>query len=145
MSERPGTAPRAGLEVRDPRVGQVEVLISRLLRVGVLISLSVVVAGTVISFVRHPDYTSVPAELQRLTSPGAAFPRSLGQVWQGASGGRGQAIVVVGLLLLIATPVARVAVSIGAFAFERDRTFATITTVVLLLLLLSFRLGTHTG
>jgi len=71
----------------DPRVHRVEMLISSLLRIGVVTSLSIVIIGTVISFWRHPDYTSVPAELRRLTSPGAAFPHSLREVlaWRGAA------------------------------------------------------------
>ncbi len=123
------------------QVGKVEVLISNLLRIGVLTSLTVVVAGTVVSFVHHPDYISSPPLLARLTRPGAAFPHTLAEVAAGVALLRGQAIVVVGLILLVATPVARVAVSIFAFARQGDRAFVAITTTVLVLLLLSFILG----
>jgi uncharacterized membrane protein len=129
----------------DKRVRQVELLISGLLRGGVIISLFVIVLGTGISFVRHPAYRSVPEELQRLTSPGAGFPHSVAQTWEGLKMLRGQSITVVGLLLLIATPVLRVAVSVFAFVYERDRTFVAITLVVLMLLLLSFFLGKAGG
>ena len=132
-------------DAEDARVRRVELVISRLLRVGVVTSLLIVTWGTVISFVRHPDYTSVPAELQRLTRPGAAFPQTLGDVWRGLKQGRGQAIVTAGLLLLVVTPVSRVAVSILGFVYERDRTFVAITTTVLMLLLLSFLLGKAGG
>src|SRR5439155_24583699 len=120
---------------------RVTLLIGAIRRVGVMTSLSVGVFGTVISFLHHPDYTSVPAELARLTSPGAAFPQTLREVWQGVRQGRGQSVVVVGLLLLIATPVIRVAVSVFAFVYQRDRVFVAITSLVLALLLLSFVLG----
>jgi len=50
-------------------------------------------------------------------------------------------MVAFGLLVLIATPVTRVAVSIVAFIRMRDRRYVVITTVVLALLLLSFFLG----
>jgi len=129
----------------EERVRQVELLISNLLRTGVTASLVIVVLGTVLSFVHHPQYVSSPAELQRLTRPGAAFPRSLGDVWAGVRDLSGQAIVVVGLLLLIATPVMRVAVSIFAFMYEGDRTYVLITSVVLALLMLSFALGRGGG
>jgi uncharacterized membrane protein len=132
-------------DAQDARVRRVELVISRLLRIGVVTSLLIVTWGTVISFVRHPDYTSVPSELQRLTRPGAAFPHTLGDVWRGLKQGRGQAIVTAGLLLLIATPVLRVAVSILGFVYERDRTFVAITATVLMLLLLSFLLGKAGG
>ena len=48
---------------------------------------------------------------------------------------------MLGLLLLIATPVARVAFSIVAFALEGDRLYVAITAVVLALLVLSFAVG----
>ena len=127
------------------RVRKVELLISRLLRLGVTVSLVIVVGGTVVSFVHHPDYVSAPAELKRLTQPGAAFPHTVAEVANGVAQLRGQAIVAVGLLVLLATPVARVAVSIFAFLYERDRVFVAMTTAVLLLLLLSFLLGRVAG
>ena len=130
----------------DEKVRQVELLISGLLRVGVVTSLLVVLTGTVISFVHHREYLRSTEPLRRLTTPGgAAFPHNVHEVWRGVKEGRGQAIVVVGLLLLIATPVMRVAVSVFAFVYERDPAFVLITSIVLLLLLLSFVLGKAEG
>jgi uncharacterized membrane protein len=127
------------------RVRRVELAISALLRVGVIVSLAIIVAGTILSFVHHPTYVSSAAELARLTKPGAAFPHTLAQVLAGLREGRGQAVVVLGLLVLIATPVARVAVSILGFFYQRDRAFVIFTSVVLALLLLSFWLGRVEG
>jgi len=125
----------------NDRARAVELLISNLLRIGVAASLLIVATGTVISFVHHPDYLTQPPALQRLTTPGAAFPHTIRDVILGVRDFRGQAIVMVGLMLLIATPVARVAVSILGFVYERDRRYVIITTIVLALLLLSFVLG----
>jgi uncharacterized membrane protein len=127
------------------KVRKVEVVLSHLLRGGVVVSLFVIVTGTALSFVHHPQYVSSPAELSRLTRPGAAFPHTLGEVAAGVRDLRGQAIATVGLLLLVATPVLRVAVSIFAFVYERDPAFVLITSVVLCLLLLSFWLGRVEG
>ena len=121
---------------------QVELLISNLLRIGVLTSLGLVVIGMVVTYVHHRDYFTQPPALQRLTAPGAAFPHSVRDVWHGLVAFRGQAIVTLGLMLLIATPVMRVAVSILGFVYEGDRAYVVITTIVLLLLILSFALGT---
>jgi uncharacterized membrane protein len=129
----------------NDRARAVELLISNLLRVGVAASLLLVAAGTVISFVHHPDYLTQPPALQRLTTPGAAFPHTIRDVIRGVEDFRGQAIVMVGLMLLIATPVARVAVSILGFVYERDRRYVIITTIVLALLVLSFVLGKAEG
>jgi uncharacterized membrane protein len=129
----------------DARARAVELLISNLLRIGVVSSLAVVVVGTVVSFVHHPSYLSAQEELHRITSPGAAFPHTIRQVIRGLVEFKGQAIVMLGLLMLIATPVLRVAVSIVAFMVRRDVVYEVITAIVLILLLLSFFLGTAEG
>jgi uncharacterized membrane protein len=123
----------------------VEIVISDLLRVGVILSLSIVFIGTVLTFIHHPDYISSAAELHRLTTPGAQFPQDAADVISGLTHLQGRAVVILGLLLLIATPVMRVAVSIFAFVYEEDPPFVVITSIVLLLLLLSFVLGKAEG
>lgn len=127
--------------VSNDRLRAVELLISNVLRAGVVTSLVVIIFGTVVSFIHHPEYIASRPSLAHITRPGAAFPRTIDEVVAGVQQLHGQAFVTVGLLILIATPVMRVAVSIFAFAYERDWTFVLITTVVLALLLLSFALG----
>ncbi len=70
-----------------------------------------------------------------------AFPHTLSEIWAGLLILRPQAIIVIGLLVLIATPVVRVAVSVVAFALERDRLYVVITLFVLAILVCSFLLG----
>ena len=120
---------------------EVEILISNLLRFGVIISLCVVIFGTIITFVHHHEYVSQQSSLGPLTSKEAQFPATLGGVMRGLPEFQGRAIVLLGLLLLIATPVMRVAVSIFAFVYETDYRYVIITAVVLVLLILSFVLG----
>lgn len=138
MAGRPGSTATPDAE---RRVSRTENLISLVLRIGVLASLLCVMTGTVISFIHHPEYLSSSVALHHLTQPGAAFPRTLHDVFLGVRDVRGQAIVVVGLLLLIMTPVMRVAVSVLIFHHQRDRMFTLITAIVLCLLLASFVLG----
>jgi len=121
----------------------VDTLISYVLRGGVTISIIVVLLGLTITFVHHPDYFRSRPALGALTNPGTSYPSTIGAVIDGVREWRGQAIVTLGLLLLIATPVARVAVSIAVFAIEHDRLYVIITTLVLSLLLLSFFLGAN--
>ena len=129
----------------DRRVRQVELLISTLLRVGVSLSLVVVVFGTLITFTHHTAYATSRDTLPQAVGPTAEFPHTMRDVFTAALHGRGQGVVMLGLFLLIATPVVRVAFSVLAFIYERDRIFVAITTVVLLLLLLSFFLGKVEG
>ena len=124
-----------------PAVRRAELLLSNVLRGGVLTSLGVILVGTLVTFIHHPDYVSSPQELARLTQGGAAFPHTIRDLVAALAELRGQAIVVLGLLVLIATPVARVAVSILLFLEEHDRVYVAITAAVLLLLILSFVVG----
>ena len=121
-----------------------ELLISALLRTGISISLALIVAGTIVSFVHHPDYIRSAEALARLTRPGMA-PHDLREVGAGLAAFRGQALVMLGLLVLMATPVLRVAVSLVSFLRSRDRAFALLTSAVLILLLLSLFLGKAGG
>lgn len=125
----------------DDRMARIELLISWLLRGGVVISMATILAGLLLMFIHHPEYLDTAADLQRLTTPGAAFRFTLTDVVGGAAAGHGQAFVALGLLLLIATPIMRVAVAIVGFALQRDRTFTVISTVVLLVVLISFLVG----
>jgi uncharacterized membrane protein len=127
--------------VNQEKVLRVEIAISTLLRVGVRTSLSIVVLGAMVTFIHHPRYFSSPGELTRLTALDSPFPVNFTQVIRGLAHFRGEAIVVLGLALLVLTPVARVAISILAFVHQRDWTFVAITAFVLAMLLLSFVLG----
>ena len=131
--------------VHARRVRRVELLISVLLRVGVSISLSVVVLGTIFTFIHHHDYLSSRTAMPDVTGDAAKFPHTISEVIHGVRDLQGRSIVLLGLLLLIATPVMRVAVSIFAFVYEHDRTYVIITAIVLALLLLSFVLGRAEG
>jgi uncharacterized membrane protein len=118
-----------------------ELLISRMLLGGVATSMATVLLGLLLMFAHHPDYLKSAADLQRLTAPGSASPNTIADVARGVVAWRGQAVVAIGLLLLIATPIMRVAVSMLAFALQRDRTYTVISAVVLSVLLISFLLG----
>ncbi|GAC1393183.1 MAG: DUF1634 domain-containing protein [Ktedonobacteraceae bacterium] len=103
-------------------------MIGGILQGGVLLSAVVIVIGLLMLSLQPDKFA--PQKLQ-------LFPQTFGQVWTGLLALRPQAVITLGLLLLIATPVIRVAVSIVAFAVEGDRRFVAITTVVLLILLFS--------
>jgi uncharacterized membrane protein len=121
-----------------------ELLISDLLRYGVLTSLSLVTLGTLVTFLRHPDYLVSSEALERLTAP-HPVPHGLRDVVGGALAARGQSFVMAGLLVMMAVPVMRVALSLLIFRQQRDTLYVAITTAVLALLGLSFLLGAAEG
>ena len=85
----------------------VDIAISRLLRTGVAVSLAVVTIGLLISFFHHPQYVSSPRALGELTDAHATYPHRLGDVVTRIGEGRGQAVVMLGLLLFFSIFVAR--------------------------------------
>lgn len=127
------------------RVRQTELLISNLLRGGVVLSVILIVIGTAVTFVHHPGYLSSADALNSLIDGKNGYPTSISGVIRGLASFEGRAIVMLGLLTLIATPVMRVAVSILAFVHLRDRAFVAITSAVLILLLLALALGKAGG
>ena len=80
-----------------------------------------------------------------MTNLRAAMFLELGATTGALLAGRGAAIIMAGLLMLIATPVLRVGVSIFAFLLQEDWVFTIVTAVVFGLLILSFFLGRTGG
>jgi uncharacterized membrane protein len=119
----------------------IEQMLSVLLRAGVVISGLIVFVGGVYYLTRHgheyADHRTFHGE--------PSIDRIVGQIVAGAFALRGRSIIQFGLLLLIATPIARVAVSLVAFALERDRTYVVITAIVLTVLLYSLINGALQG
>lgn len=122
---------------RDRRI---EVILGNLLRTGVLVAAAVVLAGACIYLYRHAHD---PADYRVFRGEPSEY-RTISGVIQSVISGRGQGIIQLGLLLLIATPIARVAFSVVGFAIERDRLYVAFTLLVLAILLYSF-LGSGIG
>jgi uncharacterized membrane protein len=125
---------REQIENREGLVRQAELVISYVLRGGVLLSAAIILCGVALFYIRMFVSGGQSATV-------SAFPHTLLGVWQGLAQGSPLAIIVLGLLVLLVTPVVRVAVSIGAFLLERDWRYVVITSIVLLILLVSFVLG----
>jgi uncharacterized membrane protein len=104
-----------------------------LLRSGVLLAASLVFIGGIVYLSRHDspatDYRVFQGEPQEL--------RTVGGILREAAKFHGRGLLQLGLLVLIATPVARVLFSVVAFLYERDWTYVAITLIVLALLCFS--------
>jgi len=112
--------------VIDARIGM-------LLRVGMLASATVILSGGVLFLLRH-GHSMIDYRLFRGAPPGL---NTLSGIVSGATHGEALAIIQFGLLMLIATPVARVAFSVYAFLSERDYLYVLISVIVLVVLLYS--------
>lgn len=112
---------------------QMETIMGHLLRAGVLLSSFVVLIGGILYLVaqhgKMADYRqfhSEPADL-----------RNLPQLFHLVLTGNPAAIIQCGILLLIATPIARVVFACVAFFLERDRLYLVVSLIVLMVLLTS--------
>jgi uncharacterized membrane protein len=119
----------------------IENMISILLRVGVLVSGAVVLIGGLYYLLHHGR----EIENYRVFHGAAAMDRIVPQIVRGAISLRARSIIQFGLLLLIATPILRVAFSLAGFTLERDRVYVVITAIVLAVLLYSLISGAIQG
>lgn len=129
---------------------RVEQWMGNLLRAGVLAAALVVLAGGVRYLVRygHGRVENRPADGEagnvtnfrvfRSEPPELRYPN---EIVRAAAQGRSRALIQLGLLLLIATPVARVVFSLVAFLRQRDMVYVAITAAVLAVLTYSLFFG----
>ena len=116
---------------------RMESMMGILLRVGVLFASTVVLAGGVFYLQDHAG-----ERVNYRTFVG--YPLSLrhpGVWWQGLAKGQADAIVQLGILLLVATPICRVVFAAVSFAIERDRLYLAISLTVLAVLLFGMLRG----
>ncbi len=119
-----------------------ESVISLVLRWGVTVSAAVIILGMVLLVLKESSYGAGWSLNSLLTynpqAPPPLFPPlDLGRILAGTVALEPFAVIETGLLLLILTPVLRVAVSAALFAAERDRIYLAITLGVLAILLVS--------
>lgn len=117
-----------------------QTLLGNVLRAGTVISISVVFFGGVIYLYRHGHSI---AEYKTFTGV-PAFVQHFGGLMEGAIDLKGQAIIQLGIMMLIATPILRVIISAAGFALERDYLYVGISVLVLLIILASM-FGGHAG
>ena len=108
-------------------------IIGNLLRGGVLLAAGVTLIGGILYLLHYanalPDYhifRGEPADLRSITG-----------VFRNLMALKSRGIIQTGLLILIATPVARVAFSLFAFAIKRDSLYVVVTFIVFSLLIYS--------
>lgn len=112
---------------------RLEGFIGNLLRAGVLLAAAVVFAGGVLYLAQH--YAD-PTAYSHFSVEGVRL-RTLAGIGELALHGNSLGVIQLGLVLLIATPVARVALAVAGFFLEHDRLYVFISLIVLAVLLFS--------
>ncbi|WP_263366310.1 DUF1634 domain-containing protein [Edaphobacter bradus] len=110
---------------------RMDAIMGRLLQSGVLLASAVVLVGGLLYLKAHPhtsvNYRTFVSEPAELRHPGALLRE--------VAAGNAAALIQFGVLLLVATPIARVVFAVIAFAMERDRLYVAISLFVLAVLM----------
>ncbi len=108
--------------------------ISQVLRLGVLVSAAIILAGLALYVTTGAGRGSPTSLSQLLAGGGHPTAINLPAVLRGVRQADAGAIIDLGVLALILTPVIRVAMTMVLFLVEQDRVFSLITTAVLIIL-----------
>jgi uncharacterized membrane protein len=131
VADLPAADPRPATPARLRQDQKVERIIGVLLQTGVLLSILVALIGMTLYLGRAgrqvADFQVFRGEPVDLRGAPAIVAAALA--------GRREAIIQLGVVILIATPIARVLLSLVAFALQRDRTYVVVTLIVLVVLL----------
>ena len=112
---------------------RLELMIGNLLRIGVMLAAALVILGGAVYLAQH---AAEPVNYHTFV-PGPEKLRTLGGIVHSAAQFESEGLVQLGLLLLIATPIARVVFAAVGFQLERDRLYIAISLIVLSILIFS--------
>jgi uncharacterized membrane protein len=112
---------------------RMETIMGRLLQIGVLLASAVVLIGGFLYVRAHSgstaDYRTFAGEPANL--------RNVRGLFRLLMTGDPAAVIQLGVILLIATPIARVVFAVVGFALERDRLYVAVSLTVLAVLMAS--------
>jgi Predicted membrane protein len=113
-----------------------ELIIGQTLRFGVIISILLIVVGVVILFIQGQSNGISLDKLSMINSTVNSSSINVNQMLLNFSF-NGLNFIILGLLTLIATPIARIILGIASFAMEKDKLYVIITVIVLFNLIFS--------
>jgi len=118
-----------------------ELRIGTLLRVGVVIAASVTAIGGLLLAFREGMTPIAAGKFRHEPVPFTG----LDDLLAGLPHGEPRSIILFGVVLLVATPIARVGATLVAFVYQRDRFYTGVAAVVLAILLYSLFSGAGLG
>jgi uncharacterized membrane protein len=120
-----------------PTDQDVDISVAAMLRIGITLAAIVVFAGGVL-YLRHP-WSPMPN--YSYFRPAGHSLSTVSGIFGGLIHLQPQSVIQFGLVLLIATPVARVVLCVIGFARQKDRLYVLVSSVVLLVLIYSLSKG----
>jgi uncharacterized membrane protein len=113
---------------------KMELSVSRMLRAGVSLAAVVVFVGWVLYLLQAHGVTTDYRHFHGIPSPAAR----IAPVLDGVRHLDSRSVIRLGILLLIATPIMRVAFCVFSFAAQKDKIYVVVSVIVLTVLLYSF-------
>lgn len=115
----------------------IQILLGKVLRTGTTLSISIVLLGGMIFLFRHGNSISNYSKFTGIPD----FVHYIKQLIPAALHFKGQAIIQLGIIFLIGTPILRVFFSAIGFALERDYLYVFISLLVFSIIIASMLTG----
>ena len=116
-----------------------ESLVSLVLQIGVAVSSVIILLGLILFFIQIKPLGVV--SYQQFITGTVSFPHSLATLITALQNGNSSGFIMLGVLLLIMTPIMRVATSVLLFLHQHDIPMTLVTLFVLIVLICSFFVG----
>jgi len=124
-----------------------EIVAGKTLRIGVIVAMTLSVAGGIIYLFQHhgivTSYEAIPRGSNIAFVGTATYLRELSTIIPRILQFDGAAIIQLGVIVLIATPILRVAMSLISFLIEKDKLYVLITFIVLIVIFCNMIFGLH--
>ncbi|GHT17695.1 membrane protein [Bacteroidia bacterium] len=124
-----------------------EILIGKSLRVGVVISVVITLTGGFLYLFQHQGlantYKAIPQDSNTSFEGAAVYLREFSTIVPRIFQFDGAAIIQLGVIVLIATPILRVILSLITFLMGKDKLYVLITAIVLIVILSNMFFGIH--
>lgn len=117
----------------DDAFAHIEILLGKVLRIGVLTAASIIILGLILFFAREHGDVNYDQALGKGVDIHSLSP---GTIWDGLRHGSSRDVIFLGVLALILTPITRVAMTVWLFLHQRDWIFVACASFVLVVLLL---------
>jgi uncharacterized membrane protein len=134
-------------DANNKKYAHMQDILSKTLLYGVVSSLVIVIIGLILMSATNSTGYACDASGDSLNCllsynataiPHGEYPNTLGSIASGLVTLKPFAVIALGVVVLLATPVIRVFTSLILFGMEKNRAFVAITLFVLLVLLFSF-------
>ncbi|NIG55595.1 DUF1634 domain-containing protein [Chitinophaga sp. Cy-1792] len=115
-----------------------QLIIGKLLRYGVWSSMAIAIIGGILYLINHgQEIVHYPTFVEQ----DRGILEVLGGMFSDLAAGKGMALILLGIMLLFATPILRVIFSLIGFILEKDKMYVIITLIVLMIIGVSIHGG----